>query len=166
VTVLLLGDSHLARVDNVGRIGPQVTNRAVEGSIAAQLEGQLAGLDLDEYDVVVISIGTNDAAPWRDLTLPEFTSAIRDALTRIGDKRTVFMRSPGVETGVRGEELRLRMAEYAEAAASLFTRAGGEVINTPQLLAPLGAAAFNDDGLHLTARAYDVLLPAVAHAID
>jgi len=33
------------------------------------------------------------------------------------------------------------------------------------VLAPLGADAFLDDGVHLTGAAYDVLLPAIAAAI-
>jgi lysophospholipase L1-like esterase len=163
MSVLLLGDSHLAHIRrDLVRVGPDVTNRAVGGSVAAQLQDQVAGIHLAAYDVVVVSVGTNDAAPWRDVTLPEFTSAIAEFLPLVRDNGMVFVRSPGVDEGVRGEALNRRMTEYADVAAALFTGAGGEVLDTPKVLAPLGRHAFIDDGLHLSQAGYDVLIPELA----
>ena len=54
---------------------------------------------------------------------------------------------------------------YAAAARSRFEAAGGVVVDGRTLIADLGPAAYDDDGLHLTGAAYEVLLPALADVI-
>ena len=57
------------------------------------------------------------------------------------------------------------LLSYAAIGARLTTEAGGRVVDALGLLAPLGAAAYLDDGVHLTGAAYDLLLPALADAL-
>jgi lysophospholipase L1-like esterase len=57
------------------------------------------------------------------------------------------------------------MARYSARAAEAFVAAGGFVLDTPGLLALVGKDAFEEDRLHLSARGYAVLLPAVADAL-
>ena len=172
--VLLLGDSHLSRLSpgDLGRIAPDVTNAAVGGAFATDLAGQLAGIaDLAAYDVVVVSVGTNDAAPWKQVPIETSERALAEAVARLlarPDARIVYVASPGVDetrldrVADRTNEV---LADYSRVAADVVSAAGGAVVDTPALLAPLGCAAYVDDGVHLTPAAYELLVPAIADAV-
>jgi hypothetical protein len=68
VRIVFLGDSHLARVRrDVSIVGPDVCNAAEGGATALDLVPQAAGAAVEEDDLVVFSVGTNDAAPWRQV---------------------------------------------------------------------------------------------------
>ena len=166
--IVLLGDSHLARIRrDLTRIGPVVINAAVGGSCAADLVSQARSSGITTRDVVVVSVGTNDAAPWKAVRLETFERQIEQFLTQVTDADLVYVSPPGVD------ELRLTrspdrtndvIAGYAARASALFERAGARVLDAGQLLRPLGTTAFTEDGVHLTGAAYDVLLPAIAEA--
>jgi lysophospholipase L1-like esterase len=168
--LLLLGDSHLDRIRGPllaslsALVDGPVDNRAVGGSTVHDLAGQAAGLDLAAYDAVVVSIGTNDAAPWRLVEASMFRSSVA-SFAAGAPGRLVLMTSPGVDevqrTGPADSTERL-MREYADLAAVAFRTHGHAVLETPSVLARLGTYAFLDDGLHLSAAAYELLLPAVA----
>lgn len=166
--IVLLGDSHLARVRReLSQIGPQVVNAAVGGALAGHLAAQARSVGITVGDAVVVSAGTNDAAPWKAVPRDVFERQLEEFLTQVPQGDLVYLAPPGVD------EARLRrpkdrtndvIAGYTAAASALFERSGASVIQTRQLLATLGAAAFTDDGVHLTGAAYDVLLPAIARA--
>ena len=64
--VVLLGDSHLARVRrDLLVLGPDVCNAAEGGASSLDLLAQATGAAVEEDDLVVVSVGTNDAAPWK-----------------------------------------------------------------------------------------------------
>ena len=161
MSVLVLGDSHLARVGPtlVAQL-PDATVRAFGGAVATDFVAQADGLDLAAYDVVVVSIGTNDAG-WRDVPLDVFTREVEDLLSRVPG-RVVLVTSPGADEVRAPSWSNAKLAEFATSAATRVNAAGGTVIDTPSLLAPLGADAFLDDGFHLTAAAYDLLIPVLA----
>lgn len=167
MTVLVLGDSHLARArPRHAEIADDTLSRAVGGSVATDLPGQVAGLDPAAYDVVVVSIGTNDAG-WRDVPRAEFTDAVRWLLGWAGTTPVLLMTSPGCdEASAAGHWSNARLASYSVTAAALVEAAGGRVLDTPAVLAPLGTAAFAEDGFHLTRAAYDLLLPALGAAVE
>jgi lysophospholipase L1-like esterase len=161
MSVLVLGDSHLARVGPVlSQLLPDATVRAFGGAVSTDLAGQADGLDLAAYDVVVVSVGTNDAG-WRDVPLEVFTREVEGLVARVPG-RVVLVTSPGADEVRAPGWSNVKLSTFAGAAAALVTAAGGTVIDTPSLLAPLGAGAFLDDGFHLTGAAYDLLLPAIA----
>ncbi len=149
-----------------------MTNAAVGGSIATDLAGQVAGVrDLATYDVVVVCVGTNDAAPWRQVPIETSERALADVVARLPPRpgrRLVYVASPGVDEA-RLERVADRtndvLTDYSRVAAAVVTAAGGSVVDTPSVLAPLGGAAFTDDGLHLTPAAYELLIPALAAAV-
>lgn len=163
--VLILGDSHLARaVRSHGLVATGTTSRAVGGSVATDLPGQLEGVTVSAYDTVVVSVGTNDAG-WRQVPLPEFTEAMEAFLRLVEGTRVLLVTSPGSDPLRAPAYSPALMASYADAAARLVKGAGGSVMDTPALLAPLGADAFLEDGFHLTPAAYALLLPAIAEAV-
>jgi len=171
MTILLLGDSHLARLRILGQdslealAGTQVENRAVGGSTVQALPGQAAGLDLSSYDAVVVSLGTNDAAHWGDVPLADFRARLASVVDSAA--RWVAVTTPGVD-GARTPDGRRSndvMAGYADALASVVEGAGGVTVPSRDVIASLGSDGFQDDGFHLTPSAYDLLLPAIAKAV-
>lgn len=147
-----------------------VVNHAVGGAFASDLMPQAAGVGLTADDRVAVSVGTNDAAPWKRVDLStvlthagEFLAAYAGTVDRL-----VLVTSPGVdETRLQavGDRTNLELLRYASALREVFVGVGAAVVDAASVLAPLGAAAFTEDGVHLTGAGYDGLLPAVRAAL-
>jgi lysophospholipase L1-like esterase len=185
VRVVLLGDSHLARVRrDLPRLGPSVVNAAVGGASARDLLPQAVTAGVTSADLLVVSVGSNDAAPWKALPLSEFGSLLDAFLAAVPRSGLVLLTSPGVDESrllsnrdldaeviirprsATHDRTNAVLSSYAEAARSRFAAEGAVVVDGRTLLADLGPAAYDSDGLHLTGAAYDVLLPALAAAIS
>lgn len=150
MVIVLLGDSHLARIRrDLPLLGPEVSNLAVGGATAADLAGQVRGVVLSHEDVVVLSIGTNDArACVAPETCAETVAAARDTMAC----PVIYVHPPLADHAAWGDAV----AQALDAA----------VVDTPALLSDLGARAFAADGLHLSGLGYAVLVPAVAAAVS
>jgi lysophospholipase L1-like esterase len=163
--VVLLGDSHLARVRrDLGRIGDDVRNAAVGGASSRDLRDQAAPVDWRADDRVVVSVGSNDAAPWKQVPVAEFAALLAELLGSLPAAR-LYVAPPGVvEDRLTGDPDRTNalMDVYRDAAVAVCEDAGVRVLRADRLLAPLGAAAFAADGLHLSGEGYDVLLAGLA----
>jgi lysophospholipase L1-like esterase len=167
--LLLLGDSHLARIRRArlrrleASSGHRALNAAVGGSSVLDVADQLGGLPPAE--VAVLSVGTNDAAPWKQVPIETFRTTLAALLPRVPALRLVYVGSPGVdEQRLTGSNDRTnhRIAEYVDTAAETVLRQGGEFLDTAHLLAQVDGDVFEDDGVHLNKAGYDALLPALA----
>lgn len=168
--IVFLGDSHLARVRrDLPTVGANVCNAAEGGASALDLLAQAAGAGVEEDDLVVVSVGTNDAAPWKQIPVTTFAQAVFDCMQSVPARRWIYVAPPGVDesrsTGL-GDRTNAILDEYRDAAVSACNDAGARVIRTDLVIGPLGAGAFDGDGLHLSGQAYQVVLPAIAEAID
>ena len=171
--VVLLGDSHLARVRrDLHRLAPpqadSVVNAAVGGAVAGALRLQALDVPVAPTDAVVVSIGTNDAAPWSTVTPEQFRRAV-EAFLEIPAAVRVLLAPPGLDAGAGSIDPGRRPDEaavYSHIVVDLFDAAAATVVDSPALLAPLASSAYADDGLHLTGAAYDVLLPAIRAALE
>ena len=166
---MLLGDSHLARVRRyVSVLGPEVCNAAEGGATSLDLVAQATKAAVEENDLVVVSVGTNDAAPWKHVPVTTFAQAVARCMQSVPARRWVYVAPPGVDesrlTG-SGDRTNAVLDRYRDAAVSAGRDAGARVVRTEQLIQALGAAAFVNDGLHLSGRAYKVVLPAIAEAV-
>ena len=162
MTTYLLGDSHLAALGpTIAALGPDVVNLAVGGAVAQDLGCQLHGVRLPEDAALVVSIGTNDADPTRGLALEAFGAVVDAFVAARPGHLWVYVASPGCVGDIDATWTAAGMARYSARAATAFAAAGGVVLDTPGVLAPLGPAAFDEDRLHLSPQGYDVLLPAV-----
>lgn len=174
---LLLGDSHLAYADlrhDSWHEVPTVARVAFGGACVHDLPAQATQVDPTPSDVAVLSVGTNDAAPWKQVPLEQFTARLTEfvAATRVGG--WVLVTSPGMDPaqsgdfgpGDRDDQV---LERYRNAAEQAFEAGAADVpwtvVRTERLLAPLGPGAFLADGIHLTAQAYDRVLPALATAV-
>ncbi|WP_310961649.1 SGNH/GDSL hydrolase family protein [Nocardioides terrisoli] len=148
--VVLLGDSHLARIRRaLPRISANAINAAVGGATAADVLTQARAHLPTTNAIAVLSIGTNDA---RRGTRPEECRELVKALVAELACPWIYVRPPLTEHAVWGN-----------AIASLRP---DHLIDTPALLAPLGARAIASDGVHLTGSAYELLLPEICTALS
>ncbi|WP_159083622.1 SGNH/GDSL hydrolase family protein [Nocardioides terrigena] len=165
--IVLLGDSHLARIQrDAPRIGENVLNAAQGGATVLHLEGQADGAGITGSDVVVVSVGTNDAAPWHDVSVADFQRGLGRVVRSHPAGAWVIMSPPGVDEGRLGSRDRTNVVvdAYREAAADVAASHTARLLDTRSLLAPLGTAAFATDGLHLSGAAYRMLLRALAES--
>ncbi len=175
---MLAGDSHLAYVrQDVALLGDRVRNVAVGGAVVTDVLQQLTTTTFGPTsafddavgpdDVVVVSIGTNDAAPYPGVAIEAYEEEIDRIIAEVHPGRWVYLAPPGVDALEEDPIGRSNstISRYAEAAATRFGRLGA-VVDSPTLLEPLGSTAFAPDGVHLSQAGYDVLLPAVARACD
>src|SRR5215217_5772612 len=144
--VVLLGDSHLARIRrDLAMLGPDVCNAAEGGASAPDLLAQGTRAAVDEADLVVVSVGTNDAAPWKQVPLTVFARALLDCLQAVPARRWVYVAPPGVDesrlTGP-GDRTNAILDEYRDAAVFACNEVGARVVRTERVIRPLGAGAF------------------------
>lgn len=163
---VLLGDSHLARVRrHLHKIAPgEVLNAAVGGATSRDLATQVHDAGIRPSDDVVVSIGTNDAVPWKQVPLTEYEQRLRELLDNLWPDRTVLVTTPGVdESRLRGPGDRTNMIlpTYPATAATVFSEAGATVLDAVKVISPLETAAFADDGVHLSGEGYRLLLSAI-----
>ena len=168
VRTVLMGDSHLARLRrDLHRFRGDVRNAADGGASASDLRRQAAAVGVRESDTVVLSVGTNDAAPWKQVPVSEF---VRSLVTFVGShapRGWVFVAPPGVVEGrLSGARDRTNSVidSYRLAAIEVCDELGVHVVRTDLMLESLGAKAFAEDGVHLNAAGYRVLVPAIASA--
>jgi hypothetical protein len=170
--VLLVGDSHLARVGGARLLrldraaGCRVVNGAVGGANVLDLEGQLRRFR--PAGIVVISIGTNDAAPWKRVPLPAFRAGVAQTLGGLMGSRLIYVAPLGVDevrlTGP-GDRLNAEVRRYASVVIEMVSSVGGTVIDLADVLSGIRPDAFEADGVHLTTVAYGVVVQVLGEAI-
>lgn len=167
---VLIGDSHLARLRRELRgIGDDVHTVAEGGAVARDLLRQADRAGVGGADCVVVSVGTNDAAPWKQVPVAELEQALSTLMTSYSPRGWVLVAPPGVveERLTRvPDRTNAGIDEYRQAAIAMCKDVGGHVVRTELLIEDLGAAAFADDGLHLSATGYRVLVPAIKAACE
>lgn len=166
---VLLGDSHLARVRrDLSLLLEPVVNAAVGGARAADLLAQATAAGVGADDIVVVSVGSNDAAPWKATSPSAFARALDAFVAAVPVAGLVYLTAPPVDeqrlTGA-GDRTNVTVSAYAALGTDRFLRAGATIVDSAVVLAPLGRRAHADDGLHLTGAAYAVLLPALRAAL-
>lgn len=169
VRIVLLGDSHLARVQrDLPRLGKDVVNAAVGGATVHDLVIQAAAASVRPDDVVVLSIGTNDAAPWKKVPATLFREVLEQFLSSCDADRCVIMLPPGVieaRLNGRGDRTNALLEDYRAAMTTAAAAADAEIMDSQAELTTLGPSAFASDGLHLSAKGYRVLLSALRTAL-
>ena len=168
VRILLLGDSHLARIKReLPRLGENVVNAAVGGTTVHDLDAQAAAAAVGPDDVVVLSIGTNDAAPWKEVPSELFGQVLEQFLSSRRVGRWVILLPPGVveiRLNGSGDRTNALLEDYRAVATAAATSAEAAIIDPQVVLSALGSSAFASDGLHLSGEGYRALLPALMAA--
>lgn len=171
--VILFGDSMLGRftkhridqLEDESGADTLVLNCAAGGWTShdgARRARMAAALD---PDVVVLSFGTNDCVPARLVDLGTFTANLRATIGAFGPATVIgFLPPPVVEhdgVGPRGRTNAV-LSTYRDALRDAVS--ARNAVETDAALAPLtasGTLAY-EDGLHLTAEAYRLVITALA----
>lgn len=162
--VLLLGDSHLARFHEYPFVvARDCTVRAVAGSSATDLMDQLGDLDPTGFEVIAVSVGTNDCGI-KPRTLPEFLDAIEALLERVAPTPVLIVNNPGADERASDYD-DVQMKKYAAEAAAVVRAHSGSVLDIPSVIAPLGMAGRTADGVHVSKFGHIALIPALRRAL-
>lgn len=114
----------------------------------AVLHQQIPG----EADWALLSVGTNDAAPWKSVDLDEFAANCDRILVNTGArKRLVLGPGPLVERGVTGERTNKRLAAYATVLQRAAVAHSAPFVPMTDVLDDSDLA---DDGVHFSDSGY------------
>lgn len=176
--LVLIGDSHLARF-NVGRMAALesaldrdviVHNHATGGANSADLIERAPVEAAIRRALFVISVGTNDLAPWKRVPLAEFGANVGGVLEVLGGRRSVVVLPPTVDEASQarshGEQGRTNslVAEYGRVLAKVSREAGALVVDLPTLLGD-NADVHEMDGIHLNAHGYSLFMRAITAGV-
>ncbi len=173
--IVLVGDSHLAKFDSarIRRLrsavddGAEIVNLAIGGSTAIDLVSHLERATLLPDDRFVVSIGTNDLAPWKQVPIDRFHAALTTALQLIQPRGGVLLVPPPsdmrAQVAARPTAIRTAAdrAPYADAVRALARQHGACTIELSDQ-EPMHSA----DGVHLNDHGYDLLIDLVARALS
>ena len=119
-------------------------NAAVGGARVDDLLAQARAADVTADDVVVVSVGCNDAAPWKATSPSSFARALDAFVTAVPVAGLVYVTAPPVDEqrlSGTGDRTNVTVASYAALAADRFLRAGATILDSAVLLEPLGRRA-------------------------
>jgi lysophospholipase L1-like esterase len=169
-SLLLVGDSHLAETTTraavpvaarLRRLGWELASLAV-GGLDTRAALRLLPDRLPVADATVVSFGSNDAAPWKQVPLEAFTIGYAEILGRVASPVTVVMGPPPVREDrddARGRTNAV-LDGYAAAARAVAESSGARFLDLRDVLDP--ASDLDEDGLHLA----DSGARAAAAALD
>jgi lysophospholipase L1-like esterase len=173
-SVVLVGDSHLAEhsTRDVNKLGRRLTGqgwvvhyRAVGGfDTRAALALQAP---VPDAAWTIVSLGANDAAPWKQVPVPEFRSNLHRLLQRYGHSELLVLGPPPVREPASDPLGRTNavLLAYGQAASEVAETVGAAFLDLFDLVATDGSHHV-EDGLHLNDDAYEALLAAVLQRLS
>ena len=166
-TVLLAGDSHLGRLTKPWLAaleelvpGVDALNCAFGGATSADLARHAPKLARIGAHATVVSVGTNDSAPWKIVPVAEFRRNLESAFGALGP-RVAYLSPPPHDDPRRAEA---DVPAYEAAAREVCTAAGAAYVDLRALFEPLDDR-HEADGLHLNDAGCEALVPAIAAAL-
>ncbi|MFC7622088.1 SGNH/GDSL hydrolase family protein [Microlunatus sp. GCM10028923] len=174
MTVLLLGDSNLAQLNDglpdlvTPAFGADAECRAAGGAWSGSLRQQLGDRKPSDYDAIVVSIGSSDSHPSKGSSPTIFRENLSRELERGGRWIALLPRSLAgtLDPAQSVEEVNALIRVYRAILEELINASGGIALDTGAITESLGPEAYDTDGVHLTRAAYEELVPEVAKAID
>lgn len=125
-----------------------------------------------EPDVVVISLGTNDAAPWKQIPLDIFTSNLPRLFAAFSNSKIVYFLPPPVdESKLLDYKKTLTneiMSQYCDSARIICENNGVSVIESWDVFKPMldgGQEYHVEDGIHLNDLAYEIISKKLANLL-
>ncbi len=122
-------------------------------------------------DIVVISLGLNDAAPWKQVPLPNFEKNMNKILHNFKNSRIIFFLPPPVNVSKElGDTKRLNEigVDYYEIAKKICSKNKVEIIDSWKLFTRLlekGKDYHIEDGVHINDFGYDIFIDQLAKTV-
>ncbi len=124
-------------------------------------------------DVVVISLGTNDAAPYKQVPIDEFISNIPPILGAFKDSKIIWHLPTPVDqtkSNTFGKEIPNDVVKkYHDAAKKVCEEHGVEVIDSFSIFKPMldaGEVYHNEDGVHYIDKTYEIIAQELAKILS
>jgi lysophospholipase L1-like esterase len=125
-----------------------------------------------EPDVIVISLGTNDAAPWKQVPLDAFITNIPKIFAAFPSSKLIYFLPPPVNENKTPEEKKGLnnevLKQYHDVAKQVCKEHGIAVLSSWEAFKPLldnGNDYHVEDGVHLNDDAYDTINTQLAKLI-
>jgi lysophospholipase L1-like esterase len=178
--LVLFGDSLFAQVGKHRLIMLEQTlpdydvyNCAVGGWDTNDAVAKAPYISKLEPDVLVISLGTNDAAPWKQVPLEKFTENIPKIFNAFNDAKIVyFLPTPVDEVKIANTDKRRSIKDikvYHDAAKSICEAHGVAYIDSYAIFKPLldsGQEYHIEDGVHFNDFAYEIIATELAKVLS
>lgn len=122
-------------------------------------------------DVVVISLGTNDGAAWKQVPLEKFQSNLNAILDSFKDSRVIFFPPAPVNESRQNPEFGRTndlMKEYFDASKEVCVARGVEYLDSWEIFYPLrerGEDYHINDGLHFNEHGNELLIECLVTAL-
>lgn len=124
-------------------------------------------------DVLVISLGTNDAAPWKQVPLEQFKENIPKIFEAFSDSRIIYFLPPPVdEVKIAKTDAKRSIKgikEYHDAAKALCESHTVSYIDSFRVFKPLmdnGQEYHIEDGVHFNDFAYEIIAKELAGILN
>ncbi|HSX04902.1 MAG TPA: GDSL-type esterase/lipase family protein [Candidatus Saccharimonadales bacterium] len=179
--IIFVGDSILTREsqDNVAGLAPRLRLRfrdievriiAAAGSNSSQTLASLAGRVLPDDSLVIVSVGMNDAAPWKSVPIKEFKENYTRILDILGGRLVILVTPYPVHTGKQRQPGRNNevIERYAQVIQELARTHNVAYIDMYSIVySTMHTADLHvSDGVHLNDTGYGLLTEAVSPLVE
>ncbi|WP_426245032.1 SGNH/GDSL hydrolase family protein [Nocardioides sp. LHG3406-4] len=172
-TVVLYGDSMLGRftkpridaLEQAVGVPATVLNCAAGGWNSADCARRAPALAPLRPDLMVLSLGSNDCAPWKQVPVDAFADHVTEILAAFSHSYVVGLLPPVILEVDRPGLGRRRNADLDRYREVLRAKTEGCVEVDRILAGVTRVPTLEADGLHLTSSSYDLVVPALADAM-
>jgi isoamyl acetate esterase len=122
-------------------------------------------------DVVIISLGTNDASSWKLVDLETFKQNVVKILDTFAPTKVIyFLPPPSNESKQPDDKVRKNetLKKYYDSAKAICDGKGAMIINSWDIFKPMldeRKAYHVEDGTHLEENAYDIIIAEIAELL-
>jgi lysophospholipase L1-like esterase len=123
-------------------------------------------------DLLAISLGTNDLAPWKHLELPTFVENVQKIINSFPDSVIIYFLPPPVNENKESAHKKILNESaklYHDAAKEVCINNNVQFIDSRKVFLPLLAAGTDyhvEDGIHLNDLAYEIITKELAALIN
>lgn len=123
-------------------------------------------------DVIILSLGTNDASSWKLVELAVFKNNLSKIIeTFAGSKIIYFLPPPSDESKQTPDRVRANHTtkQYYDTAKRICEEKGVLTINSWDIFMPMlerGEVYHIEDGTHLDEHAYDIVISEIANMLN
>jgi len=148
--------------------GYRVYNCAARGQNSNDCSSQANYISQLNPEILAISLGLNDSAPWKKVPLVQFKQNIENILSYFPKSKIIFLLPPPIDETIDSRPHKRTnnlIDKYSEATREVCLKKGAMIINSPVLFKPLlGSKEYYhvEDGTHLNEVGYMLVIEKLA----
>lgn len=144
--------------------GYQVYNCAARGQNSNDCSKQANYISQLNPDILAISLGLNDSAPWKQVPLEHFKENLENILSYFPNSKIIFLLPPPIDETMDSRPQKRTnnvIDKYSEATREICLKEGAKIIDSPVLFKPLLENREDyhvEDGTHLNEVGYRLVI--------